>query len=194
LLVLGIARTGRTRPALASSFPAKSASPPILRGPHRIFGERHKNYGRYSLFSCEYEYIDSGALLVTWVITIATFLATIVAFAILLGLYFHHKGLRDALTKTPQPRLETRAPARLTLGLSSLEGPSIHEVAFTKNVSHHGLCALTKKRWVPQNNVQVTFYEDMRAPARVVYCKRLGDAFMVGLQFSTPINLTYSAN
>lgn len=130
----------------------------------------------------------------TWVITIATFLATIAAFAILLGLYFHQKGIRDALKRTPQPRLETRAPARLELELSSLDEPSIHEVAFTKNVSHRGVCALTKNRWAPQDNVQLTFHEDMRAPARVVYCKRLGDAFMVGLQFATPINLTYSAN
>ena len=130
----------------------------------------------------------------TWVVTIATFLATIVAFAILLGLYFHQKALREALTKTPKPRFETRTPARFTLDLCSLDGPSNHEVALTKNVSHHGVCALTKKRWVPQNNVQVTFYEDMRASARVVYCKRLGSAFIVGLQFSTPINLSYGVN
>ena len=130
----------------------------------------------------------------TWLITIGTFLGSVLAFGILFFLYFHQKELRDALKKTPQPRIETRAPARLTLELSSVDPPSIHEVALTKNVSHHGACALTKNHWKPQHNVQVTFYEDVRAPARVVYCKRLGGAFIVGLQFATPINLTYSAN
>ena len=130
----------------------------------------------------------------TWIITIVTFLATLIAFGILLFLYLRRKDLRDALKKPSQPRLEARTPVKVRLELSQTDAPDAHDVAFSKNVSHHGLCALTKKRWTPQSTVEVKFDGDMRAPARIAYCNRSGAAFIIGLQFSTPLQLTYNAD
>jgi PilZ domain len=126
---------------------------------------------------------------VIWVVSIVTFLGTIVVFIFLFFLYSERERIRDALRKTGQRRLETRTSARVRLELSSLDEHSIHEIILTENVSHHGACAVTKTRWPPNNSALVRFLvEDVSVRARIAYCNPLGDTFAVGLQFSTAID------
>ena len=127
----------------------------------------------------------------TWAITLATFALTAVILILIFLLYSKRNRLRDVLGKTPQRRLEARTSARVDIELSSLEEPTVREIAFTKNVSLHGVCAVTKNRWVPNNTVQIRFWrEDIRARARIAYCKPLYGAFVIGLHFSTPIRFS----
>ena len=119
---------------------------------------------------------------VTWATTIAIFLAIVATFIVVFL-------LRYALRRTPRRRLEPRTSTRVRLELSSLDGPSIHEITFTKNVSHHGACALSKNRWVPNNTVQVRFADRAASSrARIAYCNPFHDVFVIGLQFSTAIH------
>jgi len=125
---------------------------------------------------------------VTWVITIATFLGTIVASVLVSLLYSDRRRIRGLLRKTPQRRLEMRISTRVRLELASLDEPSLREITLTRNVSVHGACAFTENRWVPNNTVQVRFLNaDVRTRARIAYCKPFCSAFIVGLRFSTPI-------
>jgi hypothetical protein len=124
----------------------------------------------------------------TWVITFATFFGTIVAFVLVSLLYSDRQWIRGALRKTPQRRLETRFSTRVRLELASLDKPSLREITLTRNVSRHGACAFTENRWVPNHTVQVRFLNgDVRTGARIAYCKPFCSAFIIGLQFSTPI-------
>ena len=123
----------------------------------------------------------------TWTTTIAAFLGTVVAVGIILFLFSERNRIRDALKKAPKRRIETRTSARVGLELFSMDGP-IHEITFTKNVSRHGACALTKNRWMLNSSVQVRLLrEDVRERARIAYCKKMGDVFAIGLQFSAAI-------
>jgi PilZ domain len=127
----------------------------------------------------------------TWAITLATFVLTAVVVILIFLLYSKRSRLREVLGKTPQRRLEVRTSARADVELYRLEEPTVREIAFTKNISHHGVCAVTKNRWVPNNAVQVRFWrEDIRARARIVYCKPLYGAFIMGLHFSRPIHFS----
>ena len=126
----------------------------------------------------------------TWIATISAFLGTIVAFILIFLLFSDRHWIRNALRKGPQRRLERRTSARVGLELSSLDEPSVREITFTRNVSRHGACALTKNRWAPNNSIQVRFLnEGVRERARIAYCNKFGDVFAVGLQFSTAIDL-----
>jgi hypothetical protein len=130
---------------------------------------------------------------VIWVITSLTFFGTVVVFMFALFLYFDVyaiPGPRVGLTIPEQRRHETRTAARVTLELSSLSGLSVREMTLTENVSHHGACALTRNSWIPGNMALVTFlYEEVSVRARVAYCNPSGDAFAIGLQFATAIDL-----
>ena len=87
-------------------------------------------------------------------------------------------------------RTEPRTWAQVAVELSTLKGADIHETTVTENVSHYGACALTKNRWVPDAIARVRFlYEGVSVQARVAYCHPSGEAFAVGLQFSTAIDL-----
>jgi hypothetical protein len=101
--------------------------------------------------------------------------------------------LRAALSNTVQRRMEKRTATRVRLELSSLGEPPVREISLTENVSLHGICALTRNRWLPDNTALVVFLdEDVAVHARIAYCNALGNAFSVGLQFSTPIDLWIS--
>ena len=126
----------------------------------------------------------------TWAITLATFVVTVVAVFLIFLLFSKRPQILDVLKKPPQRRRERRTSTWVDVELSSLDEPSVREIAFTKNVSHHGACAVTKNRWVPNNTVEVRFWrESIRADARIAYCKPLYGAFTIGLQFSKPIHL-----
>ena len=124
-----------------------------------------------------------------WSVTIATFLGTIVAFILIFFLYSERHRIRDELRNPGYRRLEARTFASVEVELSSPDNPSIKEMTFTKNVSHHGVCALSKNRWLPNTKALVRFlYEDVSVHARIAYCNGSSDLFVVGLQFSTAID------
>jgi len=126
----------------------------------------------------------------TWAMTLATFVITVLVLILIFLVFSKRRPILDVLEKTPQRRREARTVTRVDVELSSVDEPSIREIAFTKNVSHHGACAVTKNRWVPNNTVEVRFWrESIRADARIAYCKPLYGAFTIGLQFSKPIHL-----
>ena len=124
-----------------------------------------------------------------WAVTIATFLGTILAFTLIFLLYSERHRIRDELREHGYRRLEARTSASLEVELSSLDKPPIKEMTLTKNVSHHGVCAITKNRWLPNTKALVRFlYEDVSVHARIAYCNGASDLFVVGLQFSTAID------
>lgn len=127
-----------------------------------------------------------------WTMTIATFLATLVGFALIFLLYSRRNRIRQAFRKAGQlnheKRTSRRRAERVRLELSSLDKALIREVTFTENVSHHGVRVVTKNRWEPYENVQVKFLpEGALSCARITYCNPLGDEFATGLQFSVAI-------
>jgi hypothetical protein len=145
-----------------------------------LVGKQRKNYRVFR--STPVRESVQGQGWVTWATTIAIFLAIVATFIVVFL-------LRYALRRTPRRRLEPRTSTRVRLELSSLDGPSIHEITFTKNVSHHGACALSKNRWVPNNTVQVRFADRAASSrARIAYCNPFHDVFVIGLQFSTAIH------
>ena len=94
-----------------------------------------------------------------------------------------------------QRRIEKRTSAGVRLELSSLGEPPVRETTHTENVSLHGACALTRNRWLPDNTALIVFLdEDVAVHARIAYCNPLGNAFAVGLQFSTAIDLWISSD
>lgn len=123
-----------------------------------------------------------------WVLTAATFVITSLACVMVFVLYPHRDRLGGLLSKTPPLRREPRNSARIDVEVAGMDGSSMRETVVTKNVSTHGICALTQKQWQPDNDVNVRFLvRDVRSHARIAYCKPLKDAFVVGFQFSEPI-------
>jgi hypothetical protein len=126
---------------------------------------------------------------VIWAVTIATFVGTIVASILIFLLYYERHRIRDALRNRGYQRMEARAWASVQVELSSLDKPPTREMTLTRNVSHHGVCALTKNRWLPNSKALVRFLPvDVSVHARIAYCNGSSDLFVVGLQFSTAID------
>ncbi len=126
-----------------------------------------------------------------WVITIATFLGTLVASVSMFFIFSRREQIREALR---EQRRERRTPAEVGLELSSLDEPFIHEMALTENVSRQGARVVTKKRWRTSDRVLVRLPRgDERSRARIAYCDALpGDAFAIGLQFSSAVDMSNS--
>jgi hypothetical protein len=126
---------------------------------------------------------------VIWVLTILTFLASAIALMFLF-IVFETRPPVEKPRNAAHHRTEPRAWAAVDLELSTVNGPKLRETTVTENVSHHGACALTAYHWLPDTVAQVRFlYEDVSVRARVAYCSPSRDAFVVGLQFSTAIDL-----
>jgi hypothetical protein len=121
-----------------------------------------------------------------WLMTIVTFLGTVVAVMLLFLFFFQRKQIQAALRKPEQQRIETRIPARVELELSGPDEPLVYEVTFTENVSRHGARVITKRRWRPNDSVLVKLPQEcLPSGARITYCQPLkGDEFAMGLQFS----------
>jgi hypothetical protein len=125
---------------------------------------------------------------VTWTVTIATFIATILALVIVFLLYSYRERVRDFLRKGPKWRLGRRDSAKVSIELISIDNPSIREETFTTNVSKYGICALTKNRWIPDDTVEVRFLlRDLRTRGQITYCRPFHDAFIIGLRFPSPL-------
>jgi hypothetical protein len=88
----------------------------------------------------------------TWAITIATFLATLVV--VLLGFLIFSRR-QQILGILREHRVETRVPAEVGLGLSRLDEPLSHEKALAENTSRHGPRVITEKPWLPNDHVLV---------------------------------------
>jgi hypothetical protein len=130
---------------------------------------------------------------VIWALTVLSFFGTVVA-VLLLFFVFEEKAASIAPDGQPrkimQHRLEPRTWASIALELSTLRVPVLREKVMTENISHHGVCARTRNPWAPNNVARVTFLHDqVSVRARVAYCNPSGDAFAVGLQFSTAIDV-----
>ena len=122
-----------------------------------------------------------------WVITIAVFLATVVA-ALLVFLIVSQK---DEITKAlKERRKEERTKLEIEVELATAHEPPVYEKYFTENTSRHGARILTSKRWLPHEQVLVRLpskNEPLRA--RITYCDALpGDGFAVGLQFPSAVD------
>jgi len=97
---------------------------------------------------------------------------------------------KDSLEKTPgsaplDGRIEKRVQMRLPVDLVIVEGTLVTERVTTVNLSPHGACVLTKRRWQPEERPwlsSLTSY--FRLQGSVVYCQPLANGdFCVGLKF-----------
>src|SRR4029077_4391282 len=121
-----------------------------------------------------------------WLISIVTFLGTVVAAMLVFLFLFQREQIRAALRKPEQQRMEARIPTRVELELSGPDEPPVYEITFTENVSRHGARVLAKRRWSPNDSVLVKLPQEfLPSRARITYCQPLkGDEFAMGLQFS----------
>lgn len=80
-------------------------------------------------------------------------------------------------------RKHTRSAERFLVQLSSVHDPFLTEVASLENQSPHGVKLATERSWELGSHVEVkSVAGDLKARARVVYCKVLGPRkFVVGL-------------
>src|SRR6266481_5853488 len=90
---------------------------------------------------------------------------------------------------TDGQRFQKRTPATVSLQVSSAEQPFITELAFTENVSLHGVRVVTERAWKPGERVIVKSYHGtIQSRARVVYCLRLAEArYAVGLELHSAV-------
>ena len=121
-----------------------------------------------------------------WLITIVTFLGTIIAVMLAYLFFFQTEQIRAALRKPVQRRMEARISTSVMLELSGPDEPIIYEITFTENVSRYGARVVTKRRYRPNDSVLVKLpREYLPLRARITYCQPLkGDEFAMGLQFS----------
>ena len=123
----------------------------------------------------------------TWALTIATFLGTMVAVLLMFFIFSRREQIRKALR---EQRTERRIPTEVGLEFSSLDEPIIYEKALTENASRHGARVVTKKHWRPNDHVLVRLPRwDGPSRARIAYCNALpGDACAIGLQFLSVVD------
>ena len=125
-----------------------------------------------------------------WVITVAAFLATVLAGVFAFFLFSQRGRIRDALRTPVQRRMKSRTPARVEVQLLGTGAPFINEITFTHNVSQYGARVITKMKWRPNDKVTVKLLRGgLSNEARIAYCKPLkgGEAFAIGVQFSSPV-------
>jgi hypothetical protein len=86
-------------------------------------------------------------------------------------------------------RIQKRTPASVALQITSAQQPFITELAFTENVSLHGVRAVTERAWKPGERVIVqSFHGSIRSRARVIYCHPLAESrYAVGLELHSAV-------
>src|SRR5258708_12470159 len=89
---------------------------------------------------------------------------------------------------TDRQRIQKRTHASVALQISSAEQPFITELAFSENVSLHGVRVVTERAWKPGERVIVKSYHgSIKSPAKEIYCYRLAEArYAVGLNLPSP--------
>jgi hypothetical protein len=82
-------------------------------------------------------------------------------------------------------RREKRNSARLQVLVSNLARPWLTEQVLTENITSYGMRVQTERPWEPGTIVLIkSFQDELRARARVVYCKPLQHkTFGLGLEF-----------
>ena len=90
---------------------------------------------------------------------------------------------------TDGQRIQKRTTATVSLQVSSAKQPFITELAFTENVSLHGVRVVTGRAWKPGECVIVKSYHgSIQSRARVVYCNRLTEKrYAVGLELHSAV-------
>jgi hypothetical protein len=86
-------------------------------------------------------------------------------------------------------RIQKRTPATVALQVSSAKQPFITELAFTENVSLHGVRVVTERVWKPGERVTVKSYHGtIQSRATVVYCHHLAKKrCAVGLELHSAV-------
>ena len=86
-------------------------------------------------------------------------------------------------------RIQKRTPATVALQITSAKQPFIAELAFTENVSLHGVRVVTERAWKPGERVIVKSYHGgIQSVAKVVYCYRLAETrYAVGLELRSAV-------
>lgn len=81
-------------------------------------------------------------------------------------------------------RSEHRSAREVVVTLFSVE-PAAYEVTTTRNVSKHGACVLTQKRWPRNEFINVRSHQcSFFGIARTVRCRCWkGDSYLMGLEF-----------
>lgn len=90
---------------------------------------------------------------------------------------------------TDSQRIQKRTPATVALQISSAKEPFITELAFTENISLHGIRAITSREWNPGQRVLLKSYRgNIQSWAKVVYCQELAAArYVVGLELDSAV-------
>ena len=122
-----------------------------------------------------------------WVITIAVFLATVVAALFVFLIFSQKEQIKKALK---EKRKEERAKLETELELATQREPPIYEKSLTENTSRHGARIVSSKRWQRHEHVLVRLpFKNAPSRARIIYCDALPtNAFAVGLKFSSPVH------
>ena len=84
-----------------------------------------------------------------WVITIAVFLATVVAALLVFLIYSQKEQIEKALK---EKRKEERTKLEIEVELATPHEPPIYEKSTTKNTSRRGARIVSSERWQPQNS------------------------------------------
>lgn len=87
----------------------------------------------------------------------------------------------------PTERYEKRVPMSVAVQIAGhSEVPGV-EMTFTENVSSRGARVYTSRRWDRDDMLVVGMLRgNFRSPARVAYCERQADNYIIGLEFLQP--------
>jgi hypothetical protein len=90
---------------------------------------------------------------------------------------------------TDGKRMQKRTSTTLALQISSAKQPFITELAFTENVSLHGVRLITHRAWTTEQRVTVQSYHGtIQCLAKVIYCHKLADSrYAIGLELFSPV-------
>ena len=90
---------------------------------------------------------------------------------------------------TDTQRIQKRTPVNVALQVSSAKQPFITELAFTENISLHGVRVVTERAWKPGERVIVKSYHGgIQSRATVIYCHHLANKrYAVGLELHSAV-------
>jgi hypothetical protein len=97
---------------------------------------------------------------------------------------------------TDSKGIQKRTPVTVALQISSAKQPFITELAFTENLSLHGVRVVTGRAWNPGERVVVKSYHgSIQSRAKVIYCHQLAKArYAVGLEFHSAVGTWVDAS
>jgi hypothetical protein len=122
-----------------------------------------------------------------WVMTIAVFLATVVAALLVFLIVSEKDQIKKALK---EKRKEERTKLEIELELATPHDPPVYENSVTENASSHGARIISSTRWQPHEHVLVRLpFKNEPTRARIIYCDALPtNAFAVGLRFPSAVD------